>query len=194
MSTGHARLPEPHKQQEQRHLTWREFRDTWRDEFNDEGFRDEKDKWEEQLKSVQPNPALETWYARQIARLDAQRAAELLRNDLYAVRRGAWLGFAQSGDAERVGWLIGRHAKEDNPLFRFALYRAIDRLLQRLEVVGNAEDLNVLNSLHEKWRGKLEQEPVREADWTAKRRVQQTILERIEWTIPVVKSRVGPGE
>jgi hypothetical protein len=123
-----------------------------------------------------------------------ERAAELLRHDLYAVHRGAWLGFAQSGDAQRMEWLIEQHAEEDNPLFRFAMYRAIDCLLRRLEVEGSAEDLKTLQSLHNQWSDKLTEEQVPKPEWTSKRRVQQTILERIDWTLPVLESRVGAYE
>ena len=178
-------------QQEQRHQQWREFRNTWKENFDDEKHQDEKDAWVEELKALQPDVYLENWFARQIARLDLERAAELLRHNLYAIRRGAWLGIAQSGNAERVRWLIDQYADEENPLFRFALYRAIDRLLRRLEVVGNDEDLSTLKSLYKIWKPKLSEEQSPEREWTTQRWVQQTILNRIEWTIPVLESRLG---
>jgi hypothetical protein len=179
------------KQQDQRHQRWRQKRSTWRDEFFDDNHQEQRNSWEEELKVLQPNPPLETWFARQIARQDPERAAELLRHDLYAVRQGAWLGIAQSGDADTVGWLIEQHAEEDNPLFRYALYRAIDRLLLRLEVVGSAEDLKTLDSLRQQWSQMLEKDETPKSEWSTRRRVQQTILERIDWTIPVLQSRVS---
>jgi hypothetical protein len=140
---------------------------------------------------LNPHEALETWFARQIARLNSARATELLRHDLYAIRRGAWLGIAQVGNAEQVGWLIDQHAHEANPLFRFALYRAIDRLLRRLEVQGNAEDRETLKSLRIKWKDRLPEEQNSESERSAQRRVPQTILKRIDWTISALESRLG---
>jgi HEAT repeat protein len=179
--------------QRERRQDWRKHRATWREAFNDPKLLDKdpelsqtKDEWEDKLKALQPNEPLETWFARQIARLDEQRAKELLRDPTYAIRRGAWIGFAQSGDAERVRWLIDRHAKENNPLYRFALYRAIDRLLQRLEVVGDTNDLARLQSLQKEWTEKLAKDRTPKPEWSTQRRVQKTILQRIDWTIPVI--------
>jgi hypothetical protein len=178
--------------QGKRRQDWRTHRATWREAFNDPKLLDKdqklsqaKDEWEDKLKALQPSEPLETWFARQIARLDEQRAKKLLRDPSYAIRRGAWIGFAQSGDAERVRWLIDEHANENNPLYGFAQYRAIDRLLQRLEVVGDANDLAILQSLKTEWTEKLKDPPPK-SEWSAQRRVQQTILQRIGWTIPVI--------
>jgi hypothetical protein len=179
--------------QRERRQDWRTHRATWREAFNDPKLLDQdpklsqaRDDWEDKLKALQPNEPLETWFARQIARLDERRAKELLLDPSYAIRRGAWIGFAQSDDAERVRWLIDEHANESNPLYGFALYRAIDRLLQRLEVVGDANDLATLRSLQKEWAEKLAKDPTPKSEWSAQRRVQQTILQRIDWTIPVI--------
>ncbi|NMQ28923.1 hypothetical protein E4Q23_14825 [Candidatus Accumulibacter phosphatis] len=179
--------------QRERRQDWRKHRATWQEAFNDKKLLDQRqelsqarEKWERKLKAMQPNEALETWFARQIARLDEQRAKELLLDPSYAIRRGAWIGFAASGNAERVRWLIDKHANENNPLYRFALYRAIDRLLQRLEVVGDASDLVTLQALQTELTEKFKEDPTLASAWSTQRRVQQTILQRIDWTIPVI--------
>ena len=48
---------------------------------------------------------LETWLARQIARLDETEVFKLLRHNLYSVRKGAWLGISQQYSAKN-GWNI----------------------------------------------------------------------------------------
>ncbi len=117
----------------------------------------------------------------------------IVRHDLYGVRKGAWLGISQQYSAKMVGTLMEKHTVEENPLFRYALYRALDRLLQRLEITGSEDDLMVLEKLSKEWEHKLKKIASKNKNknqYSEKFDVQTTMLDRINWTLPNLESRI----
>jgi len=90
-----------------------------------------------------------------------------------------------------VGTLMEKHTKEKSPFFSYALYQALDRLLQRLEITGSEDDFKVLKNLSIQWQAKLIKfAPEDKNQYSEKFDVQTTMLDRINWTLPNLESRI----
>jgi HEAT repeat protein len=149
-------------QLEQQAHDWREIRDQERKDFTEA----ETETWQQTLKKAQPtfHWGFELAYA--MAQIDPDDSGiKLLSHDLADVRYGAWMGLGQVGSVALVQRLDNARMASDNPLFRHAAYRAIDHMLNRLEITGNKQELNALKDLLSVVRDK------------------EGVQTRVEWTI-----------
>ncbi len=119
---------------------------------------------------------LETELGYAIARLEPQKAGlELLSHPLAHVRQGASLGLGQlceNASQYRAWWpeLLKRQETDDNAFTRYAAYRAIDHCLITLEVVGDEEDVTILDAIQT---------------------TSLAVRERIAWTREQIRFRAG---
>jgi HEAT repeat protein len=121
---------------------WRNLRDQERQYFTEE----ETEAWQQKLETAQPAFHWFFELAHAIAQIDPDDlGVKLLSHDIADVRYGAWLGLGKVGTVALVQRLDKeRMASHDKPLFRHAAYRAIDHILNRLEVTGSEKELNAL--------------------------------------------------
>ncbi|MCP4699791.1 MAG: HEAT repeat domain-containing protein [Gammaproteobacteria bacterium] len=121
---------------------------------------------------------LETELSYAIAKIDpTNEGLKLLHHNLANVRKGAWYGLAKEADAALVQRLVEdyqglQHLGGLNPIFRHAVYRAMDKSLITVEVRGNTRDLDVLKILAKK----LDKEGA--------------VYDRTEWTIQQLEYRL----
>ncbi|MEM7017494.1 MAG: HEAT repeat domain-containing protein, partial [Pseudomonadota bacterium] len=138
-------LPELKKRRqtlEMQYQIWRTIRDEYQENWPEEKVIN----WKHRIHQAKPK----TWQAFPLAwsaaRIDPTGVGrELLKHDLAAIRHGAWMGIAETGNITLLRELDQARAQPHwNPFFRRAAYRAIDYVLIRVEAVGDADDCKAL--------------------------------------------------
>jgi hypothetical protein len=156
-------------QLEKQYREWRRIRDAERPDFS----KEESDKWTEQLKAAEPQRYWAFPLAQASARIDPKdKGFELLSHDLADVRAGAWTGFSQVGDVNRLKRLHTKCLTSKEPLFRHAAYRAIDLLLLRLGSSANPQYLADLQNFYEQVKH------------------EKGVGTRVEWTVSQLRERM----
>jgi HEAT repeat protein len=147
---------------------WRKIRDEDTNSYTEEQIAE----WRKQLEKVKPKGYLESELAYAIAQIDpGNEGVKLLSHDLAAVREGAWLGLGKVGTVQLVKRLDRERKESPYPHFRHAAYRAIDRILIKIEAYGGEKEFEELEKLRLEVMDK------------------EGVYTRVEWTIDRLKKR-----
>ncbi|HID99598.1 MAG TPA: hypothetical protein EYP59_04825, partial [Thiotrichaceae bacterium] len=157
-------------QLEQQVRRWRGIRDKERQYFTET----QSEAWRQKLETAQPAFHWAFELAHAMAQIDpVVSGVKLLSHHLAEVRYGAWMDLGQVGTVALVQRLEQARMESENPLFRHAAYRAIDRILNRLEVMGSEKELNALKA------------------FLPQVRAQEAVYTRVEWTIQQLEYRIN---
>jgi HEAT repeat protein len=178
---------------EKGHANWRIFRDSKkREDFSEE---EEYDRFLKQVRQKKDAISSITAFdvAYDLSSYDPEIGVTLLSHPLASVREGAYIAFSMKANIKQLRKLDTlREEYRDDPVFRYAAFRAIDLGLWRLEVLGNKD--NDDKEFHElaAWQKELEADQARiKAHLEAgdvyesgelKGKPVDEVLERLQWT------------
>jgi hypothetical protein len=133
---------------------------------------------------LRPNTHLEFALGYALALINpAKDGVDLLSHDLANVREGAYLGLARlrstdtkpyalvdgPGDVALLDTLVQQWQNSDDPLFKYAAYRAIDGMLITLETYGGPAELTALKPLEARLYVREQDEVLTRVQWTGRR-------------------------
>lgn len=115
-------------------------------------------------------------YASALARIDTVEGLKMLSDPLFEIRKGAWTGLSSIADAKFVRDMLAPLFWEvqDKPLFRHAVFRAIDNSLTTIQHNTNQDDLALLKV----WYSELIKLDINE----------NPVAERVDWTIAQIEA------
>jgi hypothetical protein len=158
-----------------RKMEWRRIRDENTERYDDTQMK----AWQKKLEEKKPEARLEYEIAYTIALIDPKsEGINLLGHNLVRVQAAAWTGLGESHDIALMEEIYKKRRESDFPWLKDAAYRAIDKMLENIEEIGDKKECAPLEALYNK---------------LVKRdgkNMHPGIKSRMKWTIDRLKERI----
>jgi hypothetical protein len=158
-----------------RKMEWRRIRDENTERYNDTQMK----AWQTKLEEKKPEERLEYEIAYTIALIDPKsEGINLLGHNLAKVREAARTGLGETHDIALMEEIYKKRRESDLPWLWDAAYRAIDKMLEKIEEIGDKKECAPLEALYNK---------------LVKRdgkNIHPGIKSRMKWTIDRLKERI----